>query len=176
MKSPETQNLESALSKHASLQAEIADIQRLSADSTTRLAALENTCDLGDAGALGEVGRMQIMVALLPRRLAAKEQALAGTEPEILKEAHNIIETILAPKIRSLRQKTEGKIKTELGTYFSNPSTLSAAVSSSALIAGLDALANVATIQAQPFDGVIKYAWRTLDAWEQAKAFEAKIS
>jgi len=176
MKSPETQNLESALSKHASLQAEIADIQRLSADSTTRLAALENTCDLGDAGALGEVGRMQIMVALLPRRLAAKEQQLAEAEPEILKATHRFLEETLIPKIRSLRQKTEGKMKTELQPIFPNAETLNAAISSSALVSGLDKLAFGASIQAQPFDGVIKYARRTLDAWEQAKTYEAKIS
>ncbi len=176
MKSQETQNLESALSKHASLQAEIADIQRLSAESATRLAALENTCDLGDAGALGEVGRTQILVALLPRRLAAKEQQLAEADPEILKATHSFLETTLIPKIKSLRQKTEGKIKGELKGYFPNPETLNTAILSSALISGLDRLAFGASIQAQPFDGVLKYARRTLDAWEQVKTFESKIS
>lgn len=176
MKSPETQNLESSLSKQASLQADIAEIQRLSAESATQLATLETSCDLGDAGALGEVGRMQILVALLPRRLAAKEQALAGTEPEILKEVHNFIETTLAPKIRSLRQKAEGKMKTELQPIFPNAETLNAAIFSSALVSGLEKLANLVAIQAQPFDGVIKYARRTLDTWEQVKTFEAKIS
>jgi len=175
MKNLETQNIESALEKHASLRAEIEEIRRLSDDSTTRLAVLESTCDLGDAGALGEVGRTQILVALLPRRLAAKEQALAGTEPEILKEVHNFIETTLAPKIRNLRQKAEGKMKTELKPIFPNAETLNAAIFSSALISGMEKLANLVTIQAQPFDGVIKYARRTLDAFEQAKTFEAKI-
>lgn len=175
MKNLETQNIESALEKHARLQAEIEDLRRLSADSTTRLATLETSCDLGDAGALGEVGRTQILVALLPRRLAAKEQALDGTEPEILKAVHNFIETTLAPKIRNLRQKAEGKMKTELQPIFPNAETLNAAIFSSALISGMEKLANVVTIQAQPFDGAIKYARRTLDAWEQAKTFEAKI-
>ena len=147
----------------------------MSADSTTRLAALENTCDLGDAGALGEVGRAQILVALLPRRLAAKEQELSGTEPEILKEVHKFIETTLAPKIRSLRQKAEGKMKTELQPIFPNAETLNAAIFSSALISGLEKLANLVAIQANPFDGVMKYAKRTLDAWEEVKTFESKI-
>jgi hypothetical protein len=176
MKTSETQNIESSLSKHANLQAEIADIQRLSEESATRLAALENTCDLGDAGALGEVGRTQILVALLPRRLAAKEQALTETEPEILKEVHNFIETTLAPKIRNLRQKAESKMKTELQPIFTNAETLNAAIFSSALISGLEKLANVVTVQANPFDGAIKYARRTLGAWEQIKTFESKIS
>ena len=176
MKNTETQNLESALCKYSSLQSEIEDIRRRSADSTTRLAALETSCDLDDAGALGEIGRLQTACVLLPNRLSAKERALTETEAAILKICQEFIATTLIPKLRSLRQKTEAKTKTELQPFFPDTTTLDAAISSSALISSLNALDYIATITANPFDGVLGYAQRTLEAWEQAKNFEAKIS
>lgn len=176
MKNPETQNLESALSKYSSLQAEIEDIRRRSADSTTRLVALETSCDLDDAGALGEIGRLQTACALLPNRLSAKERALTETEAAILETCQEFISNTLTPKLRSLRQKTEAKVKTELQPFFPDTTTLNAAISSSALISGLNALDNIVTLTANPFGGFLHYAQRTLEAWKQAEIFEAEIS
>ena len=173
---PETQNLKDLLSKLVGFPSEKETLQRLSTETATRHATLAASCDLGDAGEIGEIGRLQIVKELLPYRLAAIDQAETDTESALLKEVHRFAETDLIPKIRSLRQKTEGKMKTELQSIFPNAETLTAAISSSALVSGLEKLAFSSSIQAQPFDGVLKYARRMLDNWEQAKTFEAKTS
>jgi hypothetical protein len=140
MKNPETQNLESALSKHFQLNGEIEELKNLNVSRAQTLEQLETNCDLGDEKALAAIGQLQTFVALLPRRLAAKEQLFTETETEILKTCEGFIATTLGPKIRSLRQRAEAKIRAELKPHFPDAASLDHAVENTAQVLELNNL------------------------------------
>ncbi|HEX3857682.1 MAG TPA: hypothetical protein VHY30_10360 [Verrucomicrobiae bacterium] len=152
--------------------AEVASLENLLTSNATTLRGLEANCDLGDDRALTIITRLQVIESLLPRRIETKKDALPALEQGILESCYQAITGLIGPKIRSLREKAEARVRTALSPHFADPTTLAMSVSGSELLRELDNLGVFASVQSDPLGGVIPYAERILKTWESVELFE----
>src|SRR5690348_7566625 len=82
------QPVEAAMAGRRRVQAELRGLRELLASNSARLAELETTGDIKDAGVITEIGRLQVLAGLLPRRIAARDAEDAKAE-EALTQAVN---------------------------------------------------------------------------------------
>lgn len=165
--------LQAALAKRNNIESQIPGLQKLANDKAARLAELENSCDLSDEKALAEIGRLQALTVLLPRRMAAREAALFLANKELLDAANNFICKNHGPRVRELNIRAEAKVRKELAGHFA-AIDLDRMVSSAALVGEANTLGISSTDD--PMGGPVVYVERILSLSSKADAFEKKLS
>jgi hypothetical protein len=164
------QPLESALAARRQSQTEWSGLTKLLADKSARLAALEKTGDLHDAAVIADLSRLQIFTSLLPRRIAAQEEADAQAEQTLIQAVNQFIHQHLGPRVRRLATRTRGLVEGELSPHFPERSALIVAVSQSERVRHIESLALPATLH--PPRGAMTHAESALNAWKAADQFE----
>jgi hypothetical protein len=162
--------LESAIATRRKSKIELSDLGKLLADKSAHQAALETTGDLHNPAILAEIGRLQMLTALLPRRIAAKEEDDVKAEKTLTDATNQFIREHLGPRVRRLAARTRATVEAELSPHFPDAAALIVAVAGSERvrsIAGFDWSASVA-----PVRGAIPHAEGALKAWAAADKFE----
>lgn len=167
--------LKSALAKRNNLVSEIADLHRLSESQTASLASLETSCDLADKTALDEIARSQTILALLPRRVAARENALTESEHALLKACHSFISENLAPRIRELIKRAKAKASAQLKAHYADADELERAVNKTTMVVDLERFIFWATIRDSTGNQLCQYAEQLLNTWAECDQREAKL-
>ena len=174
---PETQNpklkLESAIAAWRSSQTELSDLDKLLAEKSARQATLETTGDLSDPAVLAEVGALQILTNLLPRRITAKKQAEIDAENAVIHTTNQFIREHLAPRVRDLAARTRTTVEAELSPHFRDPAALIRAVAGSERVQRTGALLWPTTIT--PSRGTMEHAQGALKAWSDVDKFENQL-
>lgn len=142
------------------------------ADTSARRLALEVGCDLADEKALVEITRLQVVEALLPRRIAARDESLAQVERNILDAADKFVRSELLPRLRTLTEQAEAKAKAALAPLYSDPERLAHAINNSSLVMELGFLSPTITTP----HNVVSYAQNFLATWDKVQAIAAKLS
>jgi len=172
-KPPLVQQLESAIATRRKSQTELSDLGKLLAETSARQVALEKTGDLHNAAVITELGRLQIFTQLLPRRIAAQEEADARAEETLTQAANQFIQQHLGPRIRRLTARTRAIVEGELSSHFRDPSALIIAVAQSERVRKIESLDWAASLQ--PMRGAISHAEGALQAWLAADEFEKAL-
>ncbi|TAL06144.1 MAG: hypothetical protein EPO07_02330 [Verrucomicrobia bacterium] len=131
---------------------------------------------MGDEKALAEITRLQVVEALLPRRIANREEAINYNEATLLKAGHDFISQHLGPRIRSMVERAKKSARARLETDFPDALALDLAVDGSALVRELDGFLRYATLSNYTGDDLTRYAERLLRTWSDCDAREAKLS
>lgn len=137
---------------------------------------LELSVDVEDAAALDLVGHAQIKAALLPRRLAAKQEALGKLDAALLVACHQFVLTQLGPQGRELESTVRAKTTETLRPHFRNETELTRAVITSAAVSEVQAVVGEARLEHDPLGGVMSYASRLLRLPERFALLEQKLS
>lgn len=167
---PPVQSLETAIAARRKSQTELSDLGQLLTETSTRQAALEKTGDLHNAAVITEIGRLQILTQLLPRRIAAKEEADAKAEETLTQAANQFIREHLGPRVRHLAARTRAIVEAELSSHLPEPSALIVAVAQSERVRKIESLDWAATLQ--PMRGATSHAESALKSWLAADDFE----
>ena len=138
--------LESAVATRRKSQTELSDLGKLLADKSARQAALETTGDLHDAAVLTEIGRLQLFTALLPRRIAAKEEADLKAEQTLTEATNQFIREHLGPRIQQLAAQTRAIVESELSSHYRDPAARIVAVAKSERVRTVESLAWSASV------------------------------
>ena len=176
MKSPATKALESAIQSVADATAEIAALGQLANDSSMRRNSLECSCDLVDEKALAEITRLQVIEALMPRRIANREEALTKLESDLLNAAHGFIREHLGPRCRTLINRAKDKARAEFRSHFTDKAELEQVLEKSALVVELENLSYRAKVREQPPGQLVAYAQQLLRTWSECDALETKLT
>ncbi|MCU0785658.1 MAG: hypothetical protein MUF81_16760 [Verrucomicrobia bacterium] len=168
--------MKAALAKRNSLEKEIAELNTLAADTATRRATLETSCKLDDDSALSEVSRCQVLAALLPTRIIARENAFTQAEADLLKAAHDFISQHLSPRIHTMIQRAKEKARAALQLHFTAETELVKAVDKSSLVVELEGSFYSATIRNPTGVEIVRYAEKLLSTWADCDEREAKLS
>ena len=172
-KPPPARAVESAVAAWHKSRTELSALAKLLADKSARQAALEISGDLHDAAVLAELGRLQIFTGLLPRRIAAKEEADAKAEQALTETTNQFIREHLGPRVRRLADRTRAMVERELSAHFRDAAALIVAVSKSERvrsIAGLDW-----SVSVNPPRGALEHAQGALNSWQAADKFENHV-
>jgi hypothetical protein len=156
--------------------AELATLEQLTTDTTARRQSLECSCDLADENALAEITRLQVMEALLPRRIFHREEARNLAETGLLAASHEFIYQQLGPRIRAMIVRAKAKATAELSSHFSDKDELERVVNKSVLVAELEGFSHYATVRNEPADRLVPYAEQLLRTWAECDAREAKLA
>lgn len=167
-------DLQATLTALIELQSEGPKLEKLGAETTAELTALENSCRLDDEKALTKITRLKILSNLLPRRHAAWEVAFAKAEEAGVQSGGAFVSDVLGKRHFALLAKARAKVKTALEGHFEAGPELDDAVERSAIVAELRA--SSPTIEAKPGDGAVGYARRLLAQFAALDAIEAKLS
>jgi len=171
---PETPNpkrkIESAITARRKSQTELSHLVQLLAEKSARQTALETTGDLHQVSVLAEIGRLQIFTALLPRRIAAKEQEDAKTEQGLTEATNQFIREHLGPRVRQLTARTRAIVEAELSPHFRDPAALIVAIARSEQVRHVAALDRPVSLT--PAHGALEHAQATLKAWSAADKHE----
>ncbi len=133
--------LKSAIAARRKSQTELSGLGKLLADKSARQAALETTGDLHDAAVLTEIARLQIFTALLPRRIAAKEEADLKAEQSLTDATNQFIREHLGPRVQRLAAQTRAIVEAELSSHYRDPAARIAAVCKSERLWTVESLA-----------------------------------
>jgi hypothetical protein len=162
--------LESAITARRRSQTELSNLEKCLAEKSARQAALETTGNLKDAAVLAEIGTLQILTSLLPRRIAAKKQDDMDAEKALTHATNQFIREHLGPRIRHLAARTRTIVEAELSSHFRDPAALIQAV------AGSERIHHIASmnysVSLTPARGALDHAQSALKAWTAANTFE----
>lgn len=172
MKNTATEPLRASIRTNAELDAEIVTLNQLVTDTAARRQSLECSCDLADEKSLDEITRLQVVEALLPRRIAARVASKDEAEKNIVAAAHAFIRAGLGPRTRALLEQAKAKAKAAFAPLYTDPDLLDKAVQNSSLVMELWAMSPTIS---QPAN-VVRYAEDLLALWAKADAIEAKLA
>jgi hypothetical protein len=162
--------LKSAMGARRKAETELADLGKLLAEKAARLAALEIAGDLNNPAVIGEIGRLQVVTGLLPKRIAAKEEANAKVEESLTKATNEFIQQHLGPRVRKLAARTREIVEKELSAHFADKAALFVAVERSERVRKIESLSWSASVQ--PERGAMAHAEGALKAWRGVEEFE----
>lgn len=168
----DVKTIRAALEKKSNHQAGIANLENLLDTTSNERRQAELTCDPTDARALDSIGRQLTLEGILPRRIEARKNELPAIDAEISEVTNAAVSDLIGPKIRTLHEKTERKVREALKPHFTDPVILDQSVSRSELIAKLNVLHSRITFDSNPHDGADGHAQRILQAWEDVLTFE----
>jgi hypothetical protein len=146
------------LAKCEALAAEIIALPGQLACAQEKLSEAESTADVSDPKALDEIVRSQALVALLPRRLAAREAELEAAEGVLASACYDLVLTDLGPRGRRIEALAEAKARGALREHFSREADLVIAVSTSTGVLEARSVTARAKIDYAPADGAMGYA------------------
>lgn len=163
------------LDRREALAASIAGEAAQHAMDKSRLEQIEATVDLSSPAALDDVLRLQAKVALMPRRLPAREALLEACDLELIGLCHRLVSEHLSPVGRDLEDRAAAKARADLKAHFSDAESLSAAVLKSALVGEIQSLRSPVKLDYTPQAGAAGYARELLATPEKFAAFAKKL-
>jgi hypothetical protein len=166
-------SVESAIATWRNFQTELSDLRKSLADASARLATLETTGNLHDAAVMTEIGHLQIFTALLPRRIAAREEDNAKANTSVIEATNQFIREHLGPRVRRLAAETREIVKRELSPHFRDSSGLSLAVDRSERVRSIENQAWATTDN--PTRGALEHAQGALKCWSSVNEFETTL-
>jgi hypothetical protein len=101
-KTSPVQRLKSVMAARRKSSDEISELRGMLADKSARRVALETTGDLNDTAVMNEIGKLQVLVELLPRRIAFKEEEDVKAENNLVEATNEFIQKHLSPRVREL--------------------------------------------------------------------------
>jgi hypothetical protein len=167
------QQLESVMAARHRSQVEISELRAMLAEKSARQAALETAGDLGESAVLSEIGKLQVLVELLPRRIAFREAEDVKAEEALVQATNTFIQEHLGPRARQLETRTREIVEKELSRDISEPSALMRAVARSERVQSVERLALAVSLR--PPGGAVMHAERTLKAWGALGEFESAL-
>jgi hypothetical protein len=161
--------LEAALKNHLNLRAEINELEELKTRSEKELAGLEVSCDLQDQAALTKIAGLQVLIRLLPARIAARENQRESVRASLVGAGEAFIAETLRPKLSSLRATAMEKVKKSVAAIYSDKHTLAEVIAQSDLVQSVETISGNITIQNNPQDcvGYINNILRVLKRAEE---------
>jgi hypothetical protein len=171
-------DLQTALTKRIKSTSDLADLKELDAETSSRLAemcAVLSIGDLKDKKRIAEVGELQIVKALLPTCIAAREAADLEHEPALQRACESFVAESLGPRIRKLAEQARTKARQSLAPHLKNSVLLESAVEDSEIVHEISGLASAGSI-VHVHDGATDYAQRLLAIPERLDALEAKLA
>lgn len=173
----QSNTIQTALQNWERFDGEIVGLRKQRQDSGARLAVLEDSGDLTDKAVLAQIVELQAVVALLPRRIAGRESALAQATSEVLSACHAEIQSHLGPRGRELETAARSKTTAALAPHFADEGELRRAVEACALVRKVLSVRSTISIRA-PGDpeGVVGYAQELLEAARRLEALAKDVS
>ncbi len=171
---PIIESIQANLAHRIDMLNEIAELTDLIASTGSQLKQLEETGDITAKPVIAQIAELQILAALLPRRLAAREQAFNDFDGKLLQEVNECIPRVISPRNRQLSERTTAKLKISLGSIYADPVALDAAIRRSDPMTTLMGTCPSIT-SPELVGGIVRYAQRVLDAWNNLDAIEAKL-
>jgi hypothetical protein len=165
--------LEEAVVGRRRAERELSELGKLLREKSARLAELEMTGNLDDARVVAEIGRLQVVTGLLPRRIASKEEANAKVEEGLTKATNEFIQQHLGPRVRKLAARTREIVEKELSAHFADKAALFVAVERSERVRKIESLSWSASVQ--PDRGAMAHAEGALKSWTATDEFEKTI-
>lgn len=167
------QLLKSAVAKRQKSRTELSELRKLLAEKSTQRSVLETTGNLNDKAVITELGQLQVLVELLPRRIAAKEEDDVKAEKTLTEATNEFIQEHLGPRVRQLAERTREIVRSELSSHFRDPAALTIAVAKSERVRSIERLSWTATLH--PERGAIEHAEGALKAWQDSHEFERAL-
>jgi hypothetical protein len=165
--------LESAIAARRKSQTELSDLAKLLANKSVRQAALETAGNLNNPSVLAEIGRLQIFTALLPRRIAAQEEADVNAEKSLTHATNQFIQEHLSPRIQRLSARSRAIVESELSPHFRDTAALKVAVTRSERVRHVESLAW--SVSLTPVRGALEHAQGALKSWSTANEIEKDL-
>lgn len=165
--------LTTALTRLQTAEQEIVELANLKATTEATIADLAVNCSLKDAEAIAALVRGQSLLAILPLRQGAREDAAAAARSELLAACHAFIANELSPRCRAFADLARSRARQHLATAIDEPTALAEAVERSREVAAANALSFRITITDCPSDGPAGYAARLLACGAELDRLEA---
>jgi hypothetical protein len=144
-------------------------------DTQAQLADISLNGDLESDKVLNRAGRLQILIGLLPGRIAASEPLVVQAEAELLTACHEFISQVAGPRLREVVAATKAKVKGELQKHFGDPIRLEQAVDSSSQVREISDLNFTLTIRQVESAGLFTYATNLLACLDKIEAAAARL-
>lgn len=167
------QRLKSMMAARRKSATEISELRRMLADKSARLMELETSGNLNEATVINEIGRLQVLVKLLPRRIAFKEGEDVKAGRNLVEATNEFIREHLGPRVRQLGVRTRVIVEKELSSHFRDAAELIRAVAGSERVRSIALLDWPASVQ--PEHGAMLHAEGALEAWAAADEFEKAL-
>jgi hypothetical protein len=171
MKKSTTEQLQSGLGKCQGIKAAIAKDEKLLADSTTELAALEVSADLSNGSTLGQLSKLQTIVMVAPKRLAARREEFSAAKKTLLAECGSFIATAFGPRYKDLEGRAVAKVEANLKPFFGEEHGLRQAAYGTKELSALEPLKAQTFLRDADPEDAMRLAQELLDAWHAAEAF-----
>lgn len=139
-------------------------------DTQAQLADISLTADLESDKVLNRAGRLQILLGLLPGRIAAAEPQVVQAEAELLAACHAFISQVASPRLREVILATRAKVEAELQRHFADSNQLEHAVNNSALVQEISGLDFTLTIREVGSGELFSYATNLLGCLDKIEA------
>lgn len=152
----------------------ISELRKLLTEKSARQVALETTGDLGEPAVISEIGKLHVLVDLLPRRIAFLEGEDARAEQQLVEATNKFIREHLGPRVRQLAGRTRAMVENELSSHIQDAAALIRAVAQSERVRKVVALDWSVTLQ--PERGAMAHAEGALKAWAEVDEFERALS
>jgi len=167
------QRLRAVMAARRRATAEVAELRAMLAEKTARRVELETSGDLGAGVVIGEIGKLQVLVELLPRRIAFKEQEEVKAEENLVAATNDFIREHLGPRVRCLEERTRVIVQKELSAHIRDQGALVRAVAGAERVRELARLSCASSVQ--PQWGAMAHAETALKAWAGADEVEKKL-
>jgi len=99
-KASPAQGLKAVMAARRKSQAEISELREMLVEKSARQVELETTGNLGEVAVVNEIGGLQVLVKLLPRRIAFKEKEEAKAEETLVAATNEFIREHWAARSR----------------------------------------------------------------------------
>jgi hypothetical protein len=173
MKVSPVQHVKSMMVKWRKSGAEVAELRGMLAEKTARRAELETTGNLNDSAVTNELCKLQVLVDLLPRRIAFKEDESARVEENLVSVTNEFIREHLGPRVRELMVRTRVVVEKDLATHIHDGPALIGEVAGSERVREVQRLDW--SMSLQPERGAMAHAEGAIKAWVAAGKFEKTL-
>jgi hypothetical protein len=173
MKVSPVQHVKSMMVKWRKSGAEVAELRGMLEEKTARRAELETTGNLNDSAVTNELCKLLVVVELLPRRIAFKEDESARVEENLVAVTNDFIREHLGPRVRELAARTRVIVEKELSPHILDRSALMRAVVGSERVRDIERLSWSASVK--PDCGTMAHAEGALKSWVAAGEFEKTL-
>ena len=166
--------MKAAADVHVDLGRQIAALEALVPDTARDLDSLCATCDLDDTAAFNKIARLQVLAAILPKRIEARQNDFLNSARNVGELHANFITYTLGPRVRALRTKAAEEVRKAISQLVSDQFLLSRAVEESDAVHAIKAIYCALNLQVHPEQASAE-TYRILGSYDLLLEYE-KIS
>lgn len=164
--------LKAALKKCRDIEAGIVTDKIHLAVCLTEQTALAAGLEFTDHEALTRMAQLQVVAAIAPQRMEARQAGLEQARQELVAAEHEFIRLELRPRCLELRERAKTRTQKSLKAHYRNEEDLEAAVNASALMMTMERIQEQAIIGGSRTDNCEEKAARLIQAWDETNQFE----